>query len=226
MRLLLVEDEPEMADALVTALLRYDINVDVAPTLEIAHEALNNAAHDVILIDRQLPDGDGITLMNTMRKSNRRAPVIVISALGSTSDRIDGLNEGADDYLPKPFEVDELLARIHAVLRRAPEVTPRVISLAALDYHPETREVWTKQQRIPLTRRELLILESLLRRPERTVVKSILEDAVYTFDDEIQSNSLEANISRLRKKLTDANAGVEIHNIRGVGYLIRAETSK
>lgn len=225
MRLLLVEDEPEMAEALGVALRRHNINVDFAPTLDIAREALRSGVHDVVLIDRQLPDGDGLTLLEMIRGLDRKVPSIVISALGETHQRIDGLNVGADDYLPKPFEVDELLARIKAVLRRAPEPVQRVIRLGALAFDQDAIEVSVSGAAIPLTRRELLILETLLRRPGRTVVKSALEDAVYGFDDEIQSNSLEANLSRLRKKLADADAGVEIHNVRGVGYFIHAVTA-
>jgi two-component system OmpR family response regulator len=221
MRLLLVEDEPEMAEALRAALRRHNINVDTADTLELAREALAHGVHDVVLIDRQMPDGDGLSLVPLLRASNRPIPSIIISALGKTHQRIDGLNIGADDYLPKPFEVEELLARINAVLRRAPEVTDNTMRLGALAYDAAAREVRIGGQKIDLTRRELLILETLLRRPGRTVVRTALEDAVYGFDDEIQSNSLEANMSRLRRKLADAGADAEIHNVRGVGYFIR-----
>jgi DNA-binding response OmpR family regulator len=221
MRLLLVEDEPDMAEALGAALSRHAIAVDYAPTLSMAREALANDVHDIVLIDRQMPDGDGVSLIAGLRRSSRPIATIVISALGAPSDRIEGLNLGADDYLPKPFEVEELLARIVAVRRRGAEVVDQQTILADLHYNGELREALVRGTRVQLTRRELLILESLLRRPGRTVTKAVLEDAVYTFDDEIQSNSLEANVSRLRKKLADIEAGVEIHNIRGVGYLIR-----
>lgn len=221
MRLLLVEDEPDMVEGLSIALAKHSINVDHAATLEIAREALSNDVHDLILIDRQMPDGDGIELLADLRRSKRPVASIVISALGTARDRIEGLNEGADDYLPKPFEVDELVARIAAVKRRGSEVAVQRISLSELTYDIAAREALVRGERVLLTRRELLILESLLRRPGRTVVKAVLDDAVYNFDDEIQSNSMEANVSRLRRKLADAGAGVEIHNIRGVGYLIR-----
>lgn len=221
MRLLLVEDEPDMAEALGAALSRHAINVDYAPTLAMAREALENQVHDVVLIDRQMPDGDGMSLLGALRRAGRPIASIIISALGSSKDRIEGLNIGADDYLPKPFEVDELLARIGAVRRRGPEIATQQTVLGDLLYDGQTREALVQGERVQLTRRELLILESLLRRPGRTVTKAVLEDAVYTFDDEIQSNSLEANVSRLRKKLADVGSGTEIHNIRGVGYLIR-----
>ncbi|CUX58890.1 MULTISPECIES: response regulator transcription factor [Agrobacterium] len=226
MRILLVEDEPEMADALTTVLRRHDMIVDFAPNLSIAREALEHDVHDVVLIDRQLPDGDGITLVPRLRARERKIPVIVISALGSAKDRISGLDNGADDYLPKPFEVDELLARIRAVLRRSPDISTQKIALGHLDFDIQVREAYVGGVRLALTRRELLILESLLRRPGRTILKNVLEDAVYAFDDEIASNSLEANVSRLRKKLIEAEAGAEIHNIRGVGYFITPSAAR
>lgn len=221
MRLLLVEDEPDMAEALGAALSRHAIAVDYAGTLSIAREALANNVHDIVLIDRQMPDGDGISLIAALRLSPKPIATIVISALGTPGHRIEGLNLGADDYLPKPFEVEELLARIAAVRRRGGDLVDQQTILADLHYDTQSREASVRGTRVQLTRRELLILESLLRRPGKTVTRTFLEDAVYTFDDEIQSNSLEANVSRLRKKLVDIQAGVEIHNIRGVGYLIR-----
>lgn len=223
MRLLLVEDEPDMALVLKSALLRHGINVDHAPTLSIASEALRSSLHDVVLIDRRLPDGDGLTLVTELRQARRRIPSIVISSMKSTPDRIDGLNLGADDYLPKPFEIDELLARIRAVMRRAPEPVAEISSIGRLQFHAETRDAWVDDQRLALTRRELLILQCFMRRPGATVVRSVLEDAVYGYDDDIQSNSIEAHVSRLRKKLSEANSGVLIHTVRGVGYLLQSE---
>lgn len=213
-----------MAEALIAALFRHDINVDHAPTLAYAREAIANGVHDAVLIDRQLPDGDGVDLIPLLASSGRQVPSIVISALGATDQRIKGLDRGADDYLPKPFAVDELLARLRAVLRRRAEVVAKIIELGALRYNTQTREVAVIGHELTLTRRELFVLERLIRWPGQTVSKRALEEAVYTFDDEIQSNSLEANVSRLRKKLADAQSGVTIHNIRGVGYLARASS--
>ena len=222
MRILLVEDDPEMSDALAGALRRHGIVLDAAPDLEIAREAIVRDIHDAVLIDRQLPDGDGLSLIQLLHSQSRHTPVIVISALGTSRDRIVGLDTGADDYLPKPFEVDELLARIRAVRRRAPDTPVRSIGLADLVFDIETREATVGAGRLNLTHKELLILERLLRRPGRTVQKSVLEEALYGFDDDIASNSLEANVSRLRKKLIESGSRIEVHNIRGVGYFIKA----
>ncbi len=222
MRLLLVEDEPQMAEALTAALSRYDIIVDHAPTLDIAENAARNNVHDVIVLDRQLPDGDGLTLLTYLRSIRSIVPVIVLTAKGALADRVSGLDLGADDYLAKPFAVEELLARIRALLRRPATMAPTTARLGRLEFSLDSREVRVDGELIDLPRRELLVLEALVRRQGRTVLRSALEEAVYSFDDEIQSNALDSHVSRLRKKLADTQAGVEIHAIRGVGYLLRS----
>lgn len=222
MRLLLVEDEQQMADALSVAMARFNIVVDHAPTLLFAEEAVQNNVHDVIVLDRQLPDGDGITLLSHLRAIRSTVPVIVLTAMDKLDDRIHGLDLGADDYLAKPFAVEELLARVRALLRRPTSMAPLVSRIGRLDFDLGRCEASIDGQQLALTRRELNVLETLVRRQGRTVLRSTLEDAVYSFDDEIQSNALEAHVSRLRKKLSEVDAGVEIHGIRGVGYLLRA----
>ncbi|MGV1761660.1 response regulator transcription factor [Rhizobium sp. P44RR-XXIV] len=221
MRLLLVEDEPQMADALATALHQYDIIVDNAPTLEFARNAVSEHVHDMIVLDRQLPDGDGLELIRHLRSIGATIPVIVLTARGSLADRVNGLDLGADDYLSKPFALEELLARIRALMRRPANVAPMVARLGQLEFSLDNREARISGKLLDLPRRELLVLETLIRRQGRTVLRAALEEAVYAFDDEIQSNALDSHVSRLRKKLADAQAGVEIHGIRGVGYLLR-----
>jgi DNA-binding response OmpR family regulator len=224
LRILLVEDEPEMASALGTALIRHDIVLDHVPTLAEAEEALFDNVHDAVLLDRQLPDGDGLSLLVQLRARAvevRNTPVIVLTARGEVADRVAGLDAGADDYLAKPFAVEELLARLRAVLRRPGNVPNRVVRLGRLAFDCEHREASVDGAALDLPRRELLVLETLLRRAGRTVMRPALEEAVYGFDDEVQSNALDAHISRLRRKLGEAGAGLEIHGIRGVGYLLR-----
>lgn len=221
MRILLVEDEKDMASVLIAALARHDIVVDHARTLELAEEACRSGVHDAVLLDRKLPDGEGLSLIPLLRRQNPGLPVIVLSALGTSDQRIAGLDTGADDYLPKPFAVDELLARLRAVMRRPTQLSSSAVRLGTLCFDLQQRQADIDGVPVELTRRELLALETLIRRAGRTVTRSALEEAVYGFDDDIASNTLDAHISRLRRKLS--GAGVEIHGIRGVGYLMRAQ---
>ncbi|MCK1553340.1 response regulator transcription factor [Bradyrhizobium sp. 177] len=221
MRILLVEDEVEMADALASALKRYDMVVDHAPTLAEAEEAISADVHAGVLLDRQLPDGDGLTLIPKLRARADGVPIIVLTARGELADRVAGLDCGADDYLSKPFAVEELLARLRAVLRRPAGLHPDIMHAGRLAFDFGHREASIDGAPLELPRRELLVLEALVRRMGRTVLRSALEEAVYSFDDEIQSNALDTHVSRLRRKLSEADARVEIHGIRGVGYLLK-----
>lgn len=222
MRILLVEDEPEMALALRAALTRYDLVIDHVLTLAEAGEATASRVHDVILLDRQLPDGDGLTLIPRLRAEDIQTPVIMLTARGDLADRISGLDGGADDYLAKPFAVEELLARLRAVLRRPSHVSADKAQIGRLSFDFGHREASIDGAVLKLPRRELLVLESLVRRMGRVVPRPALEEAVYSFDDEIQSNALDTHVSRLRQKLAVSGAAVEIHGIRGVGYLLKA----
>lgn len=219
-RVLLVEDEREMADLMIVALGRQDILVDHVRTLALAQEACRSGLHDAVLLDRKLPDGDGLALIPLLRKERPGIPVIVLSALGSQDQKIAGLDNGADDYLAKPFFVAELLARLRAVMRRPAQLEASSANVARLSFNLNERQAYIDNVPLDLTRRELLALEILVRRAGRTVARSALEEAVYGYDDEIASNTLDSHISRLRQKL--ASAGVEIHGIRGLGYLLKA----
>ncbi len=221
MRLLLVEDETEMAGMIVGALGRHDMVVDHVSSLALAREAVSQGAHDAVLLDRQLPDGDGLSLIPLLREKRGGVPVIVLSALGATPDRIDGLDAGADDYLPKPFSVDELLARLRAVRRRPAELSDDTIRAGNLAFDLGGRHASVGGVVLDLPRRELLVLEALIKRSGRSVTRAAIEEAVFGYDDEIASNALDAYISRLRRRLAEADAGVEIHAIRGIGYLLR-----
>jgi two-component system, OmpR family, response regulator len=220
LRILLVEDERDMASALIATLNRRDVVVDHAPNLMIAREACHSGVHDAVLLDRKLPDGDGLSLIPHLRREQPGLPVIVLSALGSSEQRIVGLDHGADDYLAKPFSTDELMARLRAVMRRPPQIGPSKVTVGRLQFNLTERHSEVEGVPLDLTRRELLALEILIRRAGRAVARSALEEAVYGYEEEIASNTLDSHISRLRTKL--GGAGVEIHAIRGLGYLLRA----
>jgi DNA-binding response OmpR family regulator len=220
MRILLVEDELDLARALTSALERHSILVDHVSTLEMALEAVRSGVHSIMVLDRKLPDGDGLSIIPDVRRNQSGLPIIILSALGAPEHRIEGLETGADDYLAKPFVVDELVARIRALMRRPAMIADLGVTVGKLSFNLDDGTATIGGQALTLTRREVLALEVLVRRAGRTVARGALEEAVYGFDDEIASNTLDAHISRLRRKL--APAGVEIHSIRGIGYLLRA----
>jgi DNA-binding response OmpR family regulator len=220
-RVLLVEDEPEMAAALGVALARHDMVVDPVANLAQARAMLQAGVHDAVLLDRQLPDGDGLSLIPWLRARGDGVPVLVLTARGDLADRIAGLDDGADDYLGKPFALEELLARLRALLRRPAQMQADVVRVGRLAFDLGHREVTVAGQPLPLRRRELLVVEALVKRMGRMVLRSVLMEAVFGIDDDIQSNALDTHISRVRRKFAETGAGVVINGIRGVGYLLR-----
>jgi DNA-binding response OmpR family regulator len=222
MRILLVEDELDMASALGDALSKHHIVIDHVATLADAREAVQLHAYDAILLDRQLTDGEGLKLIPELRAGNIDTPIIVLTAHNDHEGRIRGLDLGADDYMGKPFVVEELIARLRAVLRRQPQLAPDIISAGRLSFEVSHMEPSLDGKPLILPRRELLVLAALMKRIGRTVTREALANAVYNFDADIQSNALDSHVSRLRKKLADLEAGVAIHTIRGVGYLLKA----
>ncbi|CVI63409.1 response regulator transcription factor (plasmid) [Agrobacterium leguminum] len=221
MRLLLVEDESELADALMATLEKQGVVIDHAMLLADALELARQNTYDAILLDRRLPDGEGLTFIPQLRRKGVASPVIVLTARNDPKERIEGLDGGADDYLGKPFLVDELMARVRAVLRRPASVVEQKIVVGRMLIDPLHLTVTMDNSPFDLPRRELLVLIALAKRQGKTVLRSVLEAAVYNYEEEIQSNALDAHISRLRKRLADSSAGVSVHNIRGVGYLLK-----
>lgn len=222
MRILLVEDELDMASALNDALSKHNIVIDHVASIADAREAVHGRSYDAILLDRQLPDGEGLRLIPELRADNIDSPIIVLTAHNDHEGRIRGLDLGADDYMGKPFVVEELIARLRAVLRRPTLLSPDIIRVGRLAFDVAHMEPSLDGKQLLLPRRELLVLAALVKRSGRTVTREALVNAVYSFDVEIQSNSLDAHVSRLRKKLAGLNAGAAIHTIRGIGYLLKA----
>ncbi|WP_417624851.1 response regulator transcription factor [Paremcibacter congregatus] len=223
MRLLVVEDQEEIARLVQRLLQRENYIVDIAPTLSYAREALRSTDYPLVLLDRMLPDGEGTDLVAFARRHDIKSRFLILSALGDISRRVEGLDLGADDYIVKPFEPEELLARLRAALRRPVPDQNRVWRCGKVAFELPSRQVRINGGPVSFPRRELVILETLIKAAGRVVTRDHLEDSVYGYEDEIQSNTMESHISRLRKQLTQQGAGVMIHAVRGVGYMMKEE---
>ena len=219
MRLLLVEDNDRLAQLVVKGLSEAGFTVDRVARLDEAAAALAAGKFDTVVLDLSLPDGDGGAWLRERRAAGDKLPVLMLTARASTGDKVKGLNSGADDYLAKPFEMEELVARLKALLRRPGGVLGLTLELGRLSFDTVHREAAVVGRRLSLSASELTLLELLLRRAGRVVPRRLLEEGLYGFDDDVGPNSLEAHVSRLRKKLEAAEAGVQIHTLRGVGYL-------
>lgn len=222
MRVMVVEDDAELAQALSGALTANSMVVDVASSLREASKLAFSNVHDILVIDRGLPDGDGLSLIERLRSANCSTPVIVLTAMNEVVERVRSLDHGADDYLAKPFSTAELMARIRALARRPAVRSQRLSHCGALSFDHESRQAQVGNEPLPLPRREILVLETLLLSQGRTVRRERLIARVYGDAEDIQSNSLDSHVSRLRTKLEYTQANVEIHAVRGVGYLLRA----
>jgi DNA-binding response OmpR family regulator len=220
MRLLIVEDEARIAELVRDGLARSGFTVDVAATAADAKAALEIGSYDAAILDLGLPDGDGIEVLTSVRRSGVAIPFLLLTARDTVDDRVLGLNAGADDYLVKPFAMNELVARTKALLRRPGLALGVMLEVGNIQFDTVGREVRVAGQPLALPRRELDVLEHLLRRAGRVVPKSVLEDKLYGADDELESNAIPVHVSHLRKKLMSADATPEIHTIRGVGYLL------
>lgn len=224
MRILLVEDDLALAQATHRRLTDEGFVVDLCGDLATAIEAVIGSEFDLVLLDRRLPDGDGLSLLPVIRTRPARPPVIVLTALGDVPDRVEGLDAGADDYLIKPYAPAELLARVRVLLRRGRSSgDAAALTLGRLRYDAARLEVTVNDRPLTLPRRETAILDTMLRRAGRVVLREHLESQVYGFDDTVNSNALEAHVSRLRKRLAEAQAGVALQAVRGLGYIMRAE---
>jgi DNA-binding response OmpR family regulator len=221
-RILLVEDDAALACEVVRALQREDWPVDHVACLSEAFEAVVQAPYRVILLDRRLPDGDGIGLIPAAKSRPSPPSIIFLTARDELADRVEGLDAGADDYLVKPFALEELLARLRATCRRPGQSgKPAMIQVARLSYDPDSREVLAGGRAVALPGRELALLELLVRRAGRVVQRGYVESELYGLDVEVSTNALEALVSRLRRRLDECEAGVEIRTVRGVGYILR-----
>ncbi len=216
MRVLLVEDDAMIGEAIEQALKDAAYAVDRVHDGEMALRAFAGQKYDVVLLDLGLPKKDGVAVLGSIRKASDPVPVLIITARDRVEDRILGLDAGADDYVLKPFEMSELLARMRAVLRRKGGSAAPVLSNGVLTLDPATHEVGVDDRSVRLSAREFALLQALLLRPGAILSRSDLEDRIYGWGEEVESNAVEFLIHALRKKL-----GREaIKNVRGVGWMV------
>ena len=225
MRLLIAEDNTRLGSYVRTALSQRGFTVDLVETAGDAEAALFGIDYEALILDLGLPDADGISLLKKMRQNHDMRPVLILTARDSTEMLVEGLNSGADDYLCKPFEMDELVARIRALLRRPGLRKSVIMTEANMQLDTAEREVRIGGKIIEVPRREYYALELLMRRTGSVVSKKSMEDVLYSFGEEIASNAVEVLIHRLRKRLLDSGAEAVIHTVRGVGYMLAAEAS-
>ncbi len=214
MRILLIEDDTVLGAALRDQIAADGHSMDWVMRLDAAREALAVAVYDLVLLDLMLPDGRGIPFLRALRARGDVTPVIILTALDQVSDRIEGLNAGADDYLVKPFDLAELSARIGSVARRYAGNPNPMIRLGSLEIDLAARSVRKAGRLVPLTAREWVLFETFLQHPGQLLSKAQLEERLYSFDTEIESNTIEVHVSRLRKKLGHSVIETE----RGLGY--------
>lgn len=222
MRIMLVEDDQAIAALVARALCRDGFAVDPLASCSLALEAARSFPYDLVILDRMLPDGDGADLVARLAPLLPDARYLMLSALGAAEERVHGLDRGADDYLAKPFAIDELRARVRALLRRAVVGQDAVWQLGALRFRPGHRCFETGTGPLDLTRRELGLLEVLMRSAGRVVLRETLLEAVYGFAEDVGPTAIESSLSRLRTRLDRAGTGVVIEAVRGVGYCLRA----
>ena len=219
MRLLVVEDNPRLCQAVAESLRAQGFAVDTAASVAEGLRVWRAAEYDAAVLDLMLPDGTGLTALKEMRGRGNMTPVLILTALGTVEDRVRGLDYGADDYLVKPFAMQELIARLRALLRRPGAALGRMLTLGSVKLDTSARIATVAETPLDLTRSELIVLEALLRNQGRVISKERLAEYLYDFEQERSANSVETQVHRLRRKLSAAGADVSLRTLRGLGYL-------
>ncbi len=221
MNVLFVEDEIKIANFVRAGLKEQGFVVDYCDNGDDGYFQAAHNEYDVIVLDIMVPGKDGLAILKQLRKSGRNVPVILLTARNELDDRLQGLNLGADDYIAKPFFVEELVARIHAVVRRSVGDRQNLLSVGALKLDRITREVTCNQQAIELTSREFNLLEYLMRSPGQVFTRTQILEHVWGYDFNPNTNVVDVCIQRIRKKIDPLDQSVGIESIRGVGYRFR-----
>lgn len=214
MRILLLEDNADLADAITSRLKSKDFVVDITSNIQAAESALAVGSFDLALFDLSLPDGNSLAVLQKLRRQGKTIPVIIITARDQISDRITGLEAGADDYLVKPFDLDEMIARIHTIMRRYEGNPNPVIKFGNIQIDQSGHRVFVSDVEVELTAKEWAVVQKLSSQPGHIFSKEQMEATLYNFDSEVGSNTLEVYVSRIRKKLGKDH----IETVRGLGY--------
>lgn len=221
MHILIVEDDDLIARGLVAGLQAHGMAADAVATAAAAQTALATSHCDAVVLDLGLPDTDGMELLRQLRRQHSIVPILILTARDAVEDRVTGLHAGADDYMIKPFDLAELTARLHALLRRAAGRSVNIIRAGGIRFNPVSGDVWLDGRSVILTRRELALLSSLMDARGRCLGAEQLKDSLYGFDVEIESNALSVHIHNLRRKL---GADV-IETVRGRGYRVATDSN-
>ena len=222
MRLLIAEDEADLAEALGAFFEKNHFSVDIVHDGRAACDYAEAGAYDAMVLDVMMPYMDGFAVLRTLRERGDKTPILLLTARGETRDRVAGLDLGADDYLPKPFDPDELLARVRALLRRSDTYRPSVLSFGDLSLDPATGELSCGTKRVRLSGREFQLMELFLRSPGMLFSAERLMEKIWGWDSEAEISVVWVNISNLRKKLKAISSTVQISASRGLGYLLEA----
>jgi DNA-binding response OmpR family regulator len=221
MRILLIEDHRRLAQSILEGLAGFGFGVDLFTTGEEGLAATKSMSYDAIILDLGLPDLDGLDLIRELRATANWIPILILTARDGIDDRVEGLDRGADDYLLKPFAMKELAARLRALLRRPGGPLGSTIDIGNITLDTTARQLKVGGRTVAIPPRELDALELLMRRADQVVPKRLFEDSVYGLSDEIAPNTIEALVSRLRRRLETIDARVSIHTLRGIGYLLK-----
>ena len=224
MRILFIEDNRKLGDAIRRSLIRSGFTVDLFETAEDGWHAWQVAPYDVAILDVMLARQSGFDLLARIRAVGLTTPVIMLTALGSVADRVRGLDTGADDYLVKPFAIEELEARLRALARRPAPLVDVTLRLADVSYNTASREVAVGDGRATLSRGESIVLERFLRTPDRVITKAQLGESLHSMEQDFTDNSIQVHVHRVRRKIADLGAHVSIRALRGLGYMVVATT--
>jgi len=220
-RILLVEDHERLAQLISTGLAGAGIAVDVVSRVDAAWAAIQQLPYQAMILDRGLPDGDGLSLLQKLRKAGLGLPCLVLTARDALHDRVEGLDAGADDYLPKPFAMDEMVARVKALLRRPVVLSPLDPSYGDLTLRPDTGVLWRGEHSVALSPAELQIMLLFLRNQHDVVRRGALEAAAWGLSEAVTPNALDVALHRIRRKLLAIGSRHKIVNVRGHGYALR-----